>query len=237
MEPALDGPAEAAVAQAVPDLGLETVVAGAGGHLDEVVAQRAAIVVYGMVVVVQDHEQVGLGHARIVHALERQAAGEGAVADDGDHLLRPALQPGRFREAECGGNGGGGMPHPEGVVLAFADAGETADPARSAYVPEGLPAAGDDLVGVCLVAYVQHKLVGGGVEHVMHAHDEFDGPEAGGEVSRVAGATLHHVGTDLPAKLFELRDGKALDVGRAVDLVQDIVHPYKRRRQRYDLFQ
>ena len=83
----LDPAADPAGAQAVPYALLETVVALGGGHPEQVVVQGADILVDGDLVVVEDHQQVGVQASGVVEALEGQAARHGAVADDGDHVL------------------------------------------------------------------------------------------------------------------------------------------------------
>ena len=66
-------------------------------YLGQVVVHRADVGRDGHVVVVEDDEQVGVDGPGMVHGLEGHAAGDAAVADDGDHLFVLAL--------ELGGNG------------------------------------------------------------------------------------------------------------------------------------
>ena len=57
----------------------------------------------------------------------REAAGERAVADDGDHLVALALEVARGGHAERGRHGGGGVAGAEGVVLALGALEEAGD--------------------------------------------------------------------------------------------------------------
>ena len=51
------------------------------------------------------------------------------------------------------------MPYAEGVIRAFVHLREAADAFARAVLPESLPAPGEYLVGVCLVADVEDYLV------------------------------------------------------------------------------
>ena len=66
----------------------------------------------------------------------------------------------------------------ECVVFAFGTFREAADAILHPVLPEGFATAGDDLVGICLMAYVEDKLVLWRVVDVVEAHHEFDCSEA-----------------------------------------------------------
>ena len=111
----------------VPHLVFDAVVEGMGGQVEQVVMHASGILVDGDVVVVEDDEDVGLGGAGIVESLPGQAAGKGAVPDDGHAPLPRSLHAGGLGKAQGGRYGSGRMARPEGVVGALVPLGETAD--------------------------------------------------------------------------------------------------------------
>ena len=128
------------------------------------------------------------------------------------------------------------MSGAEAVVFAFAALGETAYPAFGAESPEGLAAAGENLVRVCLMAHVEHQLVLGRVEYVVHADYELDCAQAGRQVPGIGRTALDDIAADFSAELSQLRNPQALDVGRTVYLVKNFVHlkpfmPFPQARQ------
>ena len=184
----------------------------------------AEVVVYGLVVVVQDDEQVCVAGTGVVEALEGEAAGEGSVADEGDDLLPETLKAGRLREAEGCGNGGGGVAGAEGVVGALRPEGEAAGAAALAVGAELFPPAGEYLVRVCLMAHVEDNLVLRTVEYVMIADYEFHCAKARCQVAGVLCAAFDYVGAELRAELFQIVQAQVAEVLRRVYLVQQFVH-------------
>ncbi len=181
--------------------------------------QAAGSRVDGDVVVVQDDEEVRLGGAGIVQAFPGEAAGQGAVADEGDRPFPGALDPGRLGKAERRGNGRGRMPGPKSVVRTLVPLGEAADPVPGPVLPEGVAPSGQDFMGIGLVADVEDDLVLGRVVHGMQGDDEFHRPQAGSEMPRILRAARHHILPDLRTKLPELLRGQAPQIGRAVYLL------------------
>ena len=151
----------------------------------------------GHAVVVEDDQQLLSAAAGGGQALIGQPAGEGAVSDEGQHLIvRPRHLPGPGH-AQGHRHRVGGVSGDEGVVDALPRLGEAGDPAE---LPQGghlLPAAGEDLVDVALVAHVEHQPVRPGVEHPVNGHRQLHRAQIGGQVAPGPG----HAGHQLPAQL------------------------------------
>jgi hypothetical protein len=90
----------------------------------------------------------------LVQPLEGETGGQRAVADDGDDLLAAAEDVTGRRQAESGGDGSARVADIEAVVRALVALGKAADAARLAQGGEALPPAGQQLVGIGLMAYV-----------------------------------------------------------------------------------
>ena len=221
-----------ALSQRVPDFVLEPVVERVCGYLQEVVVQAANVLVDGDVVVVQDNEDIGLGRTGVVQAFPGQAAGEGAVADDCDGLFPAAGEMRRLRKAQRGGDGRGRMSGAEGIVWALVPLGETTDAVPRAVFPEQFPPTGNNLMGVCLMAYVKDDFILGGVEDSMERHDEFHRTQTGAQVAGIHGAAFHHVLTDFRTELHTLLRGQFFHVLRRIHLIEQFIHS----AQRYYLF-
>ena len=138
----------------------------------------------GHLVVVEDHQQVGVADvAGVVEGLEGHAGGHRAVADHRDRPAVLAAQAGGLGHAQGGGDGGGRVGGAEGVVAALGALREAGDAAVLAQAGHRLAAAGEHLVGVGLVAHVPDDAVVGGVEDVVQGDREFDRAQVGREVA------------------------------------------------------
>ncbi len=99
-------------------------------------------------VVVQDHDDVAAGMARVVHGFVWEPAGEGAVAHHRNHLELLAHQVARRRDAVGGGESGSRVPSPELIVRTLTAPQEPGQAARLAQGGQTLVAPGEDLPGV-----------------------------------------------------------------------------------------
>jgi len=154
------------------------------------------------VIVVEDDDQPVLVGAGIVHGFIGHAGGHRAVADHGDDIVLAAGEVARHRHAERGGNRGRGVGGAERIVIAFGPLGEAGQAAAGAQRADAVPAAGQDLVRIGLVADVPDQAVARGVEDVMDGRGQFDDAEAGAEMpagdgNRVDGLLPQFIG-DLP---------------------------------------
>ncbi len=176
------------------------------------------------VIVVQDHEQAFAGMTGVVHRLPRHARGHRTVANHRDGIAQRriggAAQLAGQRKAGGGGNRGRGMPGPERVIGAFAALGETRKPG---FLPQGadtVAAAGEDLVGIDLMAHIPDDPVARGVEHMVQRHGQLDHAEPGTEMSAGLGNRRDRLGAKLVGELPEFPAGETFHVGGRLDAVE-----------------
>ena len=175
----------------------------------------------GHFVVVQHDDEARAAGAGVVHRLVGHAGAHGAVTDDGDDMvLGMAVQLVGHREAEARGDRGRAVGGAERVVRALAAAGEAGEAVFLAQGADAVAAAGEDLVGVALVADVPDHLVGGGVEDGVQRDGELDDAERGAEMAAGDGDGVHRFGAQLVGELAELLGGEIPQVGGDIDPVE-----------------
>ena len=145
----------------------------------QVLGQAADRRLVGPAVVVDDHDQPGvLGRGDVVQRLPGHAAGQRAVADDGDHgPVRLAAQLVRLGQAVGVGQAGGGVRVLHQVMLGLGPARVAGQPAALAQRAELREPAGQQLVHVGLVAGVEDDLVLGRVEDPVERDGQLDHAE------------------------------------------------------------
>ena len=84
------------------------------------------------------------------------------------------------------------MARAEAVVLTLADFGVAADAILLADGIEDVAPAGEQLVGIALVAYVPNELVFANIVDVVEGKGEFDDAEGGGKVAPVVVDGVNH---------------------------------------------
>ena len=202
--------------------GLEEVQFGLSVRLTQqaqIGVESAVILGDAHLVVVNDDDDVRAQCGGRVEPLERLAAAEAAVADDGDDVLRAAQHIAALLQSGGQRDGGGGVSDLEVVVLRRFDRGAVArDGTRVGVVEEAVGAAGEDLVRIRLMGDVEDELVRGRVEDVMQGHGGLGEAQVRSDVSAVAADAVqygvaHFVGDD-----FQLADLQFTQVGRGVDL-------------------
>ena len=107
-------------------------------------------------------------------ASNADAAGHRAVADDADDLPLAAELLVGDRDAQRGAGAGADVAEVEGVGLALGLPAEAAHAAELPQRRELLLAAGEDLVGIGLVAAVPDDHVLGDVEGVVQGQGQLD---------------------------------------------------------------
>ncbi len=186
--------------------------------------KSADSLVYRLVVVVEDNEDIGLARAGVVESLEGETAGQGSVSDKGHAAGIRTLNREGLGIAESSADGVGSVSYPECVVLAFAHLRKAAHAVFGAEFSESVLAPGQDLMCVSLMADIEDELVLGGVVDVMETDYELDCTKARSEVAGVVRTDFHHITAELRAKLPELIHAERLEVGWQVYAVQYAVH-------------
>ena len=125
-----------------------------------------------------------------VQAFEGLARGQGAVTDDGQHMLLAAGQVTGHGHAKGRGDGCGGMPHPKAVIRALTAARKARKASQGTQGVELGGASGQQLVGVGLMSHVPDDLVLLHIEGMQQGQGQFHDPQRGGQMPAVLG---HHI--------------------------------------------
>ena len=184
----------------------------AGAQLGQIAIQAAMVLGDGLVVVIDDDDQVAIEFGGIVKALKRQAARKRAVANNGNDVVRIARQVARVGKAAAQAHRGRGVTHGEQVVLGLVGIGKARSLTITLRIDISVRAPGQRLVGVGLVRNVKDNLVDGGVKHAMKRNRKLNDAQVGGNVPADGGGAFEDCLADLAAELRELGAIKSLDV-------------------------
>ena len=184
----------------------------AGSQLGQIAIQAAMVLGNGLVVIVDDDDQVAIEFGGIVKALKRQAARKRAVANNGDDVVRIARQVTSVRQAAAQAHRRGGMAHGEQVVLGLVGIGKARGLAKALRIDISVRAPSQRLVGVGLVRNVKENLVDRGVKHAMERDRKLNDAQVGGNVPADGGGAFEDGVANLVAELRELGTIKSLDV-------------------------
>ena len=174
-------------------------------------------------IVVQHDHDLAVGMPEIVQRLVRHPPGQRPVTDDSDHPAlaidaaqgEPRGDPVRVRQRRRRV----GVLNP--VVLGLRPVRVAGQPAGLSQVLEAVPAPGQHLVHVGLVARVPEEDVTGRVEDPVQRQRELDRPQVRPQVPT---GGRHRVDDESPylfAQLSQLFAGQGLDVGRSLDTLQN----------------
>jgi len=108
------------------------------------------------------------------------------------------------------------------VVLALPAARIAGEAVRLAQLGEALPAAGDELVHVGLVARIPDEGILGAVEDAVEGERELNHPQVRREVAAAPGDVLDQELTDLRGQLVELGRAQATQVGGRLDVSEHV---------------
>ena len=148
----------------------------------------------------------------MVDRFQGHAAGEGAIADHGDAFeVFTALIPGQGH-AQGRRDRGGGMAGTEVVEAAFTALEITSHAALLAQGVKALPATGEQLVGIGLVAHVPHHPIAVEIEGLVQSQGEFHHPEARTEMAAAGGNHLKMLVPDLASDGFQFSDAEAMQL-------------------------
>ena len=115
------------------------------------------------------------------------------------------------------------MPSPERVVSALLHLRESAQPVQLAVHPETVAAAGDDLVGIGLMAHVPDQLVVRRIEYVMQRGGQLDDAETRSQMAGIQRELLDDESTQLVAVADQFLLRKFPQIGRRIDPVEVFV--------------
>jgi len=118
------------------------------------------------------------------------------------------------------------MADGELVVGAFVGVGKTADAVAGAELGEEVLAAGDDLVGVALVADIPEKFILFEVENIVHRQCQFDDTEIAGEMTAGNGDAIGYKLADFACESFKLSYGEFFQIIWRQYFIQKIRHLY-----------
>ncbi len=200
--------------------GEEALVAVGGAQRGQVVGEAADGGRVGALVVVDhDDQRAVLGCGDVVQRLPGHAAGEGAVTDDGDHVVVLAEDLVGLGQSVGPAEDGGGVRVLDDVVLGLGLRGVAGEAALHLQAGEVLP-AGEQLVDVGLVTGVPEDLVPWGFEHPVQSDGELHHAEVGAEVAAGLGDGVDEEGPDLLRQLVKLRRGEPVQIARSPDAGQ-----------------
>ena len=155
----------------------------AGPDFGEVGGEPALVVADGHLVVIQDDQHIGPLVAGVGECLNRHAPGDGAIANDRDHLAVDAQVPGRQCHTHGGGDAGGGVADAERVVLALGALGKSRQSAGLAHAVHLSHAAGKNFVGIGLVTHIPDNAVVRRVVDIVQGDGKLDHAQASAKMS------------------------------------------------------
>lgn len=112
-------------------------------------------------------------------------------------------------------------PGAKGVKGAFLHARKAGKPVLLAKVLKPIPAAGQQLMGIALVAHVEDQLILGAIIHQMQGDGQLHHAKIGGQVSPVFAGDLQDARAKLAGQRRQLVEGQALEILRALDAIQN----------------
>ena len=133
-----------------------------------------------------------------------QAAGQGAVADQRDHVVILAPEGPGAGHAEGDGDRVGSVPGDKSVVDRFTGLGKARNAPVLAEAGKAVAAAGEDLVRIALVPDVKNEPVPRRVVDAVDRQRQFDRTEIGREMSAGFGDALDLKLTELVTEGMEL---------------------------------
>ena len=183
-----------------------------GAQLGQIAIEATVVLGNGLVVIVDDDDQVAVELGGVVKALKCQAARKRAVANDGDDVVRVTRQVTSVGKAAAQAHRRGGMAHGEQVVLGLVGIGKARSLTITLRIDIGVRAPSQRLVGVGLVRNVKDNLVDGGVKHAMKRNRKLNDAQVGGNVPADGGGAFEDCLTDLAAEQRKLGAVESLDV-------------------------
>ena len=200
-------------------LGLGMEILGVGAQAGQVVGDLAHIFRDGHFVVVEDDDQV-IEHPDVVHALVDHAAGERAVADDGHHLARLPLDLFGTGNADGNRQRGAAVAGNKRVAVAFGRVGKAGDAVFLAQLSKPGAAAGQQLVGIALVAHIEHNFILRQAQCPVQRDRQLHHAQVGGKMSAGGGNALDQEAADLVAQDGQFLRKQLFDITWPPDAAQ-----------------
>ena len=195
-----------------------------GAQLGQIVGHLADIFGDRHLVVVQNDDQI-VQLADIVHALVDHAARKGAIAHNDHDLARLVFEFFGPGDADGRGQRSAAVPSNESVTVALLRAGKARDTVLAAQLRKTGPAAGQQLVGVALVAYIKQQLVLRKIQHTVQSDRQFHNTQIGGQMAARLGNTFDQELPDFLAQGGHLVCGQIFNFSGRIDtLQQGIAH-------------
>ena len=204
----------------------------AGAQLGQIAIEATVVLGDGLVVIVDDDDQVAVEFGGIVEALKRQAARKRAVANDGDDVVAVARQIAGVCQAAAQAHRCGGVAHGEQVVLGLVGIGKARSLAKTFRIDIGIRAPGQRLVGVGLVRNVKDNLVDGGVKMRWSATVSSTTPRLGATCPPTAAELSRMAWRISPQSSGSSARSRALTSSGVVVCVSSIVVGYSMRIER-----
>ena len=121
--------------------------------------------------------------AGLVESFVRHPAGESPVTYDRNDAVVLLLLVSGTGDPKCGGNGGTRVARAKGIVFALGCLRESAQAAAGSQSLEAVPAAGQQFVGIGLMADIPDDLIPRRIEAVVKGYGEFYGSQARRQVT------------------------------------------------------
>ena len=172
-------------------------------------------------VVVEDDEHLRLALPDVVERLERQPAHERRVTDHDRDALEPVTKVACLGQPLGDGQPGPRMATVEHVVRRFGPPREATHAIELAERREPVEAAGQELVGVRLMAGVPHDAIARRLEQSVQGDGQLDDAKRRSEVAARAGHRPDDRVADLDGKLGELDLVEAAQIGGALEVRED----------------
>ena len=196
----------------------------AGDDLVQVAGNRADILVDGPLVIVQNHNQPFGVVSDVVQGLVRNSAREGRVAGNRDHVFLAARLVAGNGHAKRRRERRAGVPRAVAIVRTFGAQHEPVQAARSAYGVEPVPAPGQQLVHVGLVAHVKQEHVVRRMENIVQRDGELHDAEVRAQMPTVVRKDGDQLFAYLRGQLFEFGKGVLPYLLRRIDMFEYACH-------------
>ena len=175
----------------------------------EILVEAAMVLGDAHPVVVHDDDDAGAQFASLVETFEGLASAQRAVAYHHHDVLMRTLDVAGFLQTGGKGDGSGGVTQLKLVVLRrFRRTAISRNLQEATVVIKAEGTAGEHLVGITLVGYVEDELVFGAVEHIVHGNGCLHDTEIGPHMATDVAVAVQDAVADFPGERVELPDGE-----------------------------